>query len=64
MSLDPLYIRIRMLYTEVTVIIFGIYYFHTGIYEKILEVVGLQGFAFICQIVWRCGRDSNPRPPA
>ena len=33
-------------------------------HEKILEVVGLQGFAFICQIVWRCGRDSNPRPRA
>ena len=36
----------------------------TGIYEKILEVIGLQGFAFIYQIFWRCGRDSNPRPRA
>ena len=26
-----------------------------GIYEKILEVVGLQGFALICQIF--CGAD-------
>ena len=32
---------------------------HNGIYEKILEVVGLQGFALICQIFQRCGRDFN-----
>ena len=32
---------------------------HNGIYEKILEVVGLQGFALICQIFWRCGRKMN-----
>ncbi len=32
--------------------------------QKILEVIELQGFALICQIFWRCGRGSNPRPPA
>ena len=32
---------------------------HNGIYEKILEVVGLQGFALICQIFQRCGRKMN-----